>query len=185
MKYFTTEQLNNMSTAEAGEHNNEVLSVMSELKYNTTCNSSIDYENKKDELEALEAYRKEVCSIWNKKMRQDFDDAETEISKPDAETLAYELNDVQREIENLDAADIFTENDFEDLLNEDTVEILGLEYPKGTALKNVDNIAFAEAYRNYVDANWSEIIEGSAKYNELKDEAQELIEEIRELEQAA
>ena len=65
-----------------------------------------------------------------------------------------ELSDIQKEINNFDASEYVTENQYDDMLDEchDMVTIGHLSYYPSTVLKEVDPIAYRCGYNDYADS---------------------------------
>jgi hypothetical protein len=91
-------------------------------------------------------------------------------------SIKEQISDLETRIANFDVSQHFTESDFETYLNE-TLEpaiICGMEFSQGTALLNLDPVAFREAYNDYLDYIDPETI----------DEYKEMLSELEDLEYA-
>jgi hypothetical protein len=88
------------------------------------------------------------------------------------------LDKLQTEINHFDASEHLSEDEYQEMLDEDTVRIGMLTYPMGECLKQVDYTAFREGYNDWVDGYDLTDIQAC---RELTEEAEQLQEEIDEL----
>ena len=73
-----------------------------------------------------------------------------------------------------------TEDEYEDLLNEESVNILGCEYSVGTVLKEVDPVRFGCNYCDYSSENMPWICGECGEEYETEDEANECCQDSEE-----
>lgn len=100
---------------------------------------------------------------------------ETEISSEERK-----LEEIQEEIDSFDKSDYVSENDFLDFLNVayGEVDVCGMKYDAGYALKELDPIAFQCSYNDYIDSiNLDEFQE----YNELLESKESIESDIYSL----
>lgn len=92
-----------------------------------------------------------------------------------------ELMLVQTEIDDFDASDYVTENDYDEMLNDcyGEIEICGMSYVASYALKEVDPTAYRCGYTDYVDSIDLDAIQ---EYCELIEQKEELESEIDDIE---
>ena len=91
------------------------------------------------------------------------------------------IEELEQEIKAFDISEHFDESEFEDELNEDSVEVCGYSYGAGTVLKEVDYTAFREAFNNWVDGKDNEEVE---EYNEMVEELESLQDELSDIEKS-
>lgn len=88
---------------------------------------------------------------------------------------------IQKEINNFDASEYISENDYDEMLNDcyGEIEICGMSYVASYALKEVDPTAYRCGYNDYVD---SIDLDAIVEYCELTEQKDELESEIDDIE---
>lgn len=81
-----------------------------------------------------------------------------------------EITRLEKEMEDFDKSDYFTEGDYKDVLNENTVTVCGMEYGEGNVLYEVDTVAFRCGFNDWVDSLDNEEVQ---EYRDLQDELDE------------
>jgi len=95
------------------------------------------------------------------------------------EELKRDLEDVESQLDNFDVSEHFSEEDYEDMLNDEGVQICGYRYLAGLAFRKVDYTRFREDYNNYLDSLDPEEF---SEYLDLLGDKAYLEEDIAELE---
>lgn len=91
-----------------------------------------------------------------------------------------QLLGIQEEINNFDASDYVTENQYDDMLDDcyGEIEICGMSYVASVALESVDPTAYRCGYNDYVD---SVDLDSIDEYNELIEQKETLESEIDDI----
>ena len=94
------------------------------------------------------------------------------------ETLSLEIDRLQNELDTFDKTEHYCEDDYKNILNDETVDIAGITMNVGDVLLEMDHCAFYEGYINFVDSmDYNEF----SDYEELEEEMEELNEQLEEL----
>lgn len=91
-----------------------------------------------------------------------------------------ELSDIQNDIDNFDASDYVTEDDYDEMLDDchGDIDICGYSYSASRVLQEVDPIAYRCGYNDYVDSIDLDAIVEYCELTEQKDELESEIEDI-------
>ena len=92
-----------------------------------------------------------------------------------------ELSDIQYDIDNFDASDYVTENDYDEMLDDchGDIDICGYSYSASRALQEVDPTAYRCGYNDYVDSIDLDAIVEYCELTEQKDELESEIDDIQ------
>lgn len=93
------------------------------------------------------------------------------------------IEELKHEIKSFDISEHFDESDFEDYMDEcfDDVQVCGYSYSAGSALRELDPIAFREEFNNWLDSKENDEVE---EYNEMVEELESLLDELGDIEES-